>query len=241
MDKSVNILLEDAKSKFGGYLALYSYRLMNLCIKAEPASLLSIEIPYDGTIFGIERFAGVSTDTEYSFKIFPHDNEALPLITKAILKVHPEFKQEIVTDKKISYDKDLNEKEEEVKILLITMPEVDDDRYKALKEGLDFLTKAFIAKIDTTYEKYKLKLTSKLAERKEEEMKEATDALDELYDFSKKSITTYEENKLEEIEDAHQKYLDEQAAKEQEQTKTEKAHGKTAGMSMRMFGEEDDE
>ena len=44
MRKAIEILIGEMESKLGGYASLLNYRYLNLCVKAEPVALLSINV-----------------------------------------------------------------------------------------------------------------------------------------------------------------------------------------------------
>ena len=45
--------LQDFARKVRGYNMLFNYRLMNLCIKAEPAALMPVTVNYHGSDYNI--------------------------------------------------------------------------------------------------------------------------------------------------------------------------------------------
>ncbi|MCH5223304.1 MAG: ribosome recycling factor [Muribaculaceae bacterium] len=233
MRKNISLLLEEAKSQFSGYTALYAYRLMNLCVKADPVSLLSIEINENGRIINIETVANVSRPDDYHFEIYPKTEGALKEISKGIVGSHPEFKQEI---------KNQNEEDdEENQFLYITIPDTDDDRYKALKDGVEILSDECKANLDFTFSKYSAKIIEKLEGGKKEEIDEANEQLKELKEQIEKISKDYKEAKLKEIEESHDAFLEKKEAEKDREEREEKAHNKNAGMSMKLFGEDDDE
>ena len=77
--------------------AQFSYRLMNLCVKAEPVSLLSIEAMIEGESQKLEKCAQIGKEDDYTFQIFPNYEGDIPTLAQAIFKEHPEFKQEMKT------------------------------------------------------------------------------------------------------------------------------------------------
>ena len=82
--------------KLTNQCVIFSYRLKNLCIKAEPASLLPIKVNIDGQNKNLEECACVGKgDDDYTFKIVPLFEEDLRKVSLAIRKAHPEFKQDV--------------------------------------------------------------------------------------------------------------------------------------------------
>lgn len=235
MRRNLIMLVEEAKSKFSGYLSLYYYRLANLCVKADPVVLLSFEVIDGKASYGIEKVAKVSQPDDFSFQIFPLDPSLIKPIGQSIMTSHPEFKQDIQTLKRTKRDGS----EEEVEFIKVSMPEIDDNRYEALKQGVDLLTKEFKAQIDITKEKFTIKLAT-YSDMPEDELKECNDELADLYDQTKANMEGYEKNKLNDIEEAHNDFLTAKTEKEHKKQKEEKEKGRNAGMSMRLFGNEDD-
>lgn len=237
MRRSVIMLLNEAKQKLSGYLGLFSYRLMNLCVKAEPASLLSVELKSGDTSFGLESLADVGQTDEYHFVIIPKDRSLVSDIVKGIVKVHPEFKYEIKRMDQNTVDDD----EEADVYLYISMPEVNEDRKDALKDSVNVLYDECKLKCDLTFDKYLEEISAKLISAPENEKKEGKEQLEKLHDQIQGMMDGYKEKKLKEIEDGYQLYLKEKEDEIESKQKMERAHNSNAGMSMRMFGEEEDD
>ena len=120
-----------------GYVAQLNYRFMNLCVKAEPMSLLSARFNIQGEEKPIEDVAQVSKKGDYQFMAIPNfEDDMAPLAVGIALK-HPEFKQEYGEETVNVVDEQGNPQSVKVKYLLLTMPEVDNNRYDALKTAVD--------------------------------------------------------------------------------------------------------
>ena len=87
-------MLGDALSTLN---AQFAYRLMNLCVKAEPVSLLSIEAMIEGESQKLEECSQIGQEDDYSFQVYPNYDGDIPALAQAIFKDHPEFKQEFKT------------------------------------------------------------------------------------------------------------------------------------------------
>ena len=198
---------------------IFSYRLQNLCIKAEPASLLSIQVNIDGQNKNIEECAAIGKgDDKYTFKIIPLFEEDLPQVALAIKRAHPEFKQDIeelqiddvdMASVMISESTEDARKVRNLPYILLTMPEVNDTRYDVLTEGLKLCYDECKAKIDAIYNASKLKFDKeKLLETKDDQ-----DKLDGLVEKIKTKTDEQCEqiynNKLQEIEAAFSKWQEE--------------------------------
>lgn len=235
MRRSVIVLLNEAKQKMSGYVALFTYRLMNLCVKAEPASLLSIELKDGNQSIGLDVIAEVGQTDDFHFIIIPKDESFVKEIIKAIVKVHPEFQYEI---KKV--DENANEDDESESYLLVGMPVVNEDRRDVMNDSVSLLYDECKTRCNLLFDKYLAEINAKLLLAKDDEKKEGKEALEKLHSQINEMMDGYKERKLAEIEEGYQRYLNEKEEGEREKESREKAHGKTAGKSMKLFGEEDE-
>lgn len=117
------------------YCGMLSYRLKNLCVKAEEVSLLPIQVLIDGEMQNLEKCTTIAKKDDYSFMIFPNFDEDIETLGIGILRVHPEFKQKIESMKVDSSNENGQPKKIDVRYILVTMPDVDNNRYDVLKEG----------------------------------------------------------------------------------------------------------
>ncbi|MBQ9571074.1 MAG: hypothetical protein IJR30_06865, partial [Prevotella sp.] len=123
MRKSIETLINEVKTKMSGYVVLLQYRYMNLCVKAEPASLLSVSvIDEEGEESDIEHVASASLANDYQFEIYPHDKKMTYAISRAIKEAHPEFKIDIRTEDDGNASEEDDDQE---KVIVCTMPEVN--------------------------------------------------------------------------------------------------------------------
>jgi hypothetical protein len=220
--------------KYTNYIGIMDFRFRNLCIKSDPMALLSVKVLIEGELQNIEQCADVGKDNDYQFMVFPKYEEDLGQIAKGILEVHSEFKVEGKTMPIESVDENGNDQTVDVKYLLLTMPVVNDDRYKVLKDG-----------VDAIYQDCKIQMESanniskaKFAELAPGETKEDLDKLDkELKRLNKQwneQRDKIHQAKLDDIEEAHNKWLAEQAEQMQQRTEQENARGEEAAHSMKM-------
>jgi hypothetical protein len=191
--------------------AQFSYRLMNLCVKAEPVSLLSIEVMIEGESQKLEKCAQIGKEDDYTFQIFPNYEGDIPALAQAIFKEHPEFKQEMKTMQvNISIDEEKPDMQD-VHYIQLTMPEVDDNRYDLLKDGVKVIYDGNKAQMEAVTAKADAKFAVLIIG----ESKQDADKLKAARD--KQTKTWYEQrdsiynNKLKEIEDGHKKWLVKQA------------------------------
>ena len=200
-------MLGDALSTLN---AQFSYRLMNLCVKAEPVSLLSIEAMIEGEPQKLEECARIGKEDDYSFQIFPNYDGDIPALAKAIFMDHPEFKQEMRTMQVDISEDESKPDMQDVYYIQVTMPEVDDNRYDVLKNGVKGLYEENKAQMEAVSAKYDAKLATLLDSESPEDAKKVKEARD------KQTKTWYEQrdkiynDKLQEIEDAHEKWRHQQ-------------------------------
>ena len=200
-------MLGDALSTLN---AQFSYRLMNLCVKAEPVSLLSIEAMIEGEPQKLEECARIGKEDDYSFQIFPNYDDDISALAKAIFMDHPEFKQEMRTMQVDISEDESKPDMQDVYYIQVTMPEVDDNRYDVLKNGVKAFYEENKAQMEAVSAKYDAKFATLLDGESPEDVKKVKEARD------KQTKTWYEQrdkiynDKLKEIEDAHQKWLNNQ-------------------------------
>ena len=228
MKRSVITEMEQLKAKLSGYVALYNYRQMNLCIEAEPAALLSVRIITEEGEKNMEDVAQVAVDKKYHFIFSPLYDDELRAIAKGIFEAHPEFKQEIkIWD---GYD----ETDPSGKYIYCTMPEVNKDRRDALNTAVDTLYNKCKADMENANAKCTAKIASLMFDNSPEEIdkvKQARENVVKKFEDIREDMHT---KKLEEIEEAYQRYLKEQEQKDAEKQEAEEALGKDKILSMKM-------
>ena len=235
MRKSIETLIDEMKTKMSGYAVLLQYRYMNLCVKAEPAALLSISIiDEEGEESDLESVASACLANDYQFEIYPHESKMVFAISKGIKEAHPEFNIDVMTEEG-GNDSD----EEENKYILCTMPEVNKDRHDTLLDGVNTLYDQCKGKLDTNHTVYKSRLTAKLLGGSEEETKEAEDKLEEVYNKHDEICLQFKSDKIKEIEEAYQRYLTEQANKQAEADEKAAARGENAGQAFNINQEDE--
>jgi hypothetical protein len=199
MNNYINAQLQEFAQKINGYNMLFNYRMMNLCVKAEPAALVPVIVTVEGKQFDLEEVAEIRRPDDYHFEIRVKNKKPLQTIIEGILDVHPEFIMEKKTEK------DLEDKE--VLYLSYKMPPVDKDRHDLLSDT----TKAFydecVANIEAAHAKQEALFVEALLHAPVEDANEAKDGVKTLYDNGKEEAEKLYNAKIEEIEDAYQNYL----------------------------------
>lgn len=194
-------------TKLSNLSGVFGYQLQNLCVKAEPVALLTIEVNVEGENQKLEDCTTVAQNDDYSFMIVPHYEDDIPALEQGIFKAHPEFKLKKMSMTVDSIDLKGNPKEVEHPYILATMPDVTDDRYKILNEGVKLLYENCKAKMEAAILKSDAKLAELLVGESKDTVDEVTDAIDMIKkEWNDKRDQTRDE-KLKEIEDAYQKWL----------------------------------
>ena len=229
MRKSIEALISEMKSKMSGYAVMLQYRYMNLCVKAEPAALLSFTVTDDEEEeTNLEDIASAGLANDYQFEIYPYDPKMVFAICKGIKTAHPEFKMDTRTEESDE------ESEENQVVIVCTMPEVNKDRHDLLIEGVDTLYDQCKAKLDANHAAYKTRLTAKLVGSSEDDIQEAEDELEKVYKTHDDICLEYKEEKVKEIEEAYQRYLDEQKKKQDAADERAAARGENAKTQYRV-------
>ena len=120
------------KEKLNAYVSLLNYRFINLCVKADVASLLAVTVTADKE-YNIEDAAQIATPDDYKLDVYPKMIDYQQPIIDGIFEIHPEFKLEI---QQVEYSDDPRDKH-----LLYTMPEVNKDRYDLLNNTAKVILK----------------------------------------------------------------------------------------------------
>ena len=232
MKLSIETLIHEMEGKLGGYVTLLVYRYANLCVKAQPLALMStiVEDEEEGNM-KIEQVAGLMLPDEFHLKLNPYDPRFNYPLCKAIKKEHPEFKQELVKPDKAT--------DEDERHLILTMPVVNDDRHDELTDAVNVLYDGCKAQVDKTVASYKVKLEPKIAPLTSDEHDEAQNAFDTSVKTHTDMIDKVKADKLQEIEEAYQHYLAEQAEKQTAADEKAAARGENAGQQFNINQEDE--
>ena len=210
MKRSIISQYDQLKERLSGYVGMMNFRYMNFCVKAEAASLIPVEVPIEGEFKKIEEVANVANNDDYSFKVFPIYDEDFEAVGQGIAMVHPEFKQEPET---MTVELDDGQKVE-VKYILLTMPEVDDNRYDVLKNAVGVIYEECKAQMERAKAEAEARLGIMLVDEKPEDVDKMKKAVDELWKTWTEKRDQLHEDKLKEVEEGHQKYLQDNAERQ---------------------------
>ena len=194
------------ESKLSGYVAQLNFRFMNLCVKAEPMSLLSARFNIQGEEKQIEDVAQVSKKGDYQFMAIPNfEDDMAPLAVGIALK-HPEFKQEYGEETVNIVDEQGEPQSVRVKYLLLTMPEVDDNRYDALKTGVDAAYNQCKAQMEAVAQRVEPEISLLLEGEDQEDIDRVKKAVEKLKKSYSEQRDKFYDEKIKEIEEAHENW-----------------------------------
>ena len=239
MKRSIINKLSQLSEELKGYVGALNYRYMNLCVKAEEAYMLPIQVPIDDQLKNIEDvgFVGKKDGDDYSIYIVPKIQDDLLDIAKATKVAHPEFIQEIVKE---TVDPGDGSGNQEVSYLKLTMPEVNDDRRDVLNQSVDTfykMCKADMEKAKMEADVQFAALSADISPLEVDNMKQAVDEVNDMWINKREGI---HDDKLKEIEDAYNQWLTHQQTSAQKKQEDDAAHNQNVGSSMKMSSEDEE-
>ena len=205
MKRSISNQYDQLQEKLKGYVAMMNFRYINLCIKAEPVSLIPVKVNVEGTEKNLEQVAMTAKKDDYRFWIVPKYDEDKDSICRGIAKVHPEFKQKEDTLKieGISEDGEAYD----VHYIELTMPDVDDNRYNALKDAVDVVYQECKTLMEAAVSKAKAEIAFLSVGEPKEDIDGINKAVDNLNEKCEEQRDKLRDKKLQDIEDAYKKWL----------------------------------
>jgi len=222
------------EEKYSGFVNLLNYRLMNLCIKAEEAALLPIKVNVDGTSANLENVATLAKKNDYEFIVVPNYTDDMDSVAQAIAMIHPEFKQTVDKWEVESVNIDHEKVMKNVPYIQLTMPEVNDDRYDLLKETTDLAYDECKTRMEAVKGKATGELEGLMADLTEDEANEVKKAFERLSEEWESKREGIYQQKIEEIDEAYNKWLGEMGQQEIARMEQEDAMGTQKVTSIRM-------
>ena len=201
MNNYITFELTDLVKKLKGYNMLFNYRMTNLCVKAEPTALMPVTVLVADAEYNLEEVANVMRPDDFSFDVYPKNQNNMQEVISGIFDAHPEFKMELKTDKAE------HEGGEDKHHVLYTMPPVDKNRRKLLDETAKVFHKECKVNLDVAYAELQARLVEPYAKMSPLEIDEARKAFKKVYDKSRDECDKLLELKLNEIEEGYQRYL----------------------------------
>ena len=244
MNSFLLIQTDEVNRKMDSYIVLLSYRYMNLCVKAEIASLMPVSIVDEGTEFDIEEMADVAIANDYQLVVYPKYPEVTSQIVEGIALAHPEFKLSIKKGR-MTYasvdendtdddDRDEKPKAEPVNLdkfpagelgednsglfLVYTMPDVDKNRRDLLTAAVKSLHAECMMRIDSLFGHHAEIFTEVLLNTtsiKDGEL--LKNRLTQIYDEHKERADMLRDEKLQEIDEAYGRYMLKKSSTENEE------------------------
>lgn len=203
MKRAIINEIKQLHEKLQGHVYMMFFGYNNLCVKADPTSLIPISVMVEGEQKPLEEVATIAQKGDYEFAIVPKMEEDLMAIAKGIASSHPEFKQERKT-----LDVELQDgTHRSIPYLLLTMPEVDDYRYDLLKNTADAIYNACKGKMEATNIKTDARLAALCTDENPQDIDEMKKALDEQRKMWNQHRDKLHSDKLQEIEEGHQRWL----------------------------------
>ena len=203
MNNYISFETIDFAKKLKGYNMLFNYRMSNLCVKAEPTALMPVTVFVAGTEYNLEEVANILKPDDFSFDVYPKNQNNLQDIISGIFDVHPEFKMELKTDKAE------NEGGADTQHVFYTMPPVDKDRRKLLNETTKTFHKECMVNLDVTYADLQARLVEPYTQMSPQDVDEARKGFKKVYDKAREECDKMLQLKLNEIEEGYQRYLTE--------------------------------
>ncbi len=203
MNNYISFETIDFAKKLKGYNMLFNYRMSNLCVKAEPTALMPVTVFVAGTEYNLEEVANILKPDDFSFDVYPKNQNNLQDIISGIFDVHPEFKMELKTDKAE------NEGGADTQHVFYTMPPVDKDRRKLLNETTKTFHKECKVNLDITYAELQARLVEPFAKMSPLDIDEARKGFKKVYDKAREECDKMLQQKQNEIEEGYQRYLTE--------------------------------
>lgn len=207
--KNVSVAAVDYSINDGKYEEKEQTKESRFSVRTENVSMLSYDT--EGNTTG-SWYVAAEQMAQGSFEFVPRDMEMLPFIQKGIAEAHPEFKQEVIKPEGEDHFFYPNTPEyDQERHIVCTMPEVDDNRYDTLKEAVKTLYDERMVEIDKVKADYTKQLSDRSGDLPKDETDEAMNKLEELANQYSETCKTYRDNKEQEIEESHQKWLVNQA------------------------------
>lgn len=193
--------IKSFEKKLGGYQYLLTFRYSNLCVKADPISLLPVSITVGNREQNIEDVAQVVQMDDFHIVVVPKQMDVLRDVQEGIFEAHPEFKMSI---------EQMEKNDPSSRFILCEMPPVDKPRYDLLTEATKNLYEECKARMDAVLLEEKRIFVELLAEDPES-LQKVVDQINEKHNNAINDIMDLRDKKLEEIEEAYAKYLEDYA------------------------------
>lgn len=227
MNGYISAIAEQFEMRVSSKLMAMHGAFTDLCVKADPAALMSTSITSGGEAKHIEDAADVVIPEWNKFFIASHEGFDITDVASGIASVHPEFTQEFFQMKKSP------EGEDAVFVLMMTVPPVNKERHDVLIKSVDACLEAFNASVDYANAAAEVKMAPFLIGASKEDKDAAKELLSTRGDELKKQAADAAAAKKKEIDEAHQKYLEENKDKLSELEEIKQAANPEAATNMK--------
>ena len=207
MKRAISNQYDQLYEKLKGYVAMLNFRYLNLCIKSEAASLIPVKVMIEGSPKNLEQVASCAKKDDYHIWIVPKYDDDIKAIMDGVARVHPEFKQKIDSFKIQSPDENMEMKEHDVRYIELTMPDVNDDRYDALKDAVDICYQECKTLMEAAIDKAKAEIAILSVGEPEEDIDGMKKVIDKLTQKTEEHRDKLRDQKLKDIEDAYKNWL----------------------------------
>lgn len=230
MNTEVAALAEIFETRVTNKLTLMKFNFCNLCVKADPAALLGVKVIEDDDEFDIEKVSTVTKpdDDENVFEIIPKEGAYLKPLEDAIKKEHPEFMFETF---QVSTGADSGET---VDVLRVIVPELNQARHDVLIKGVDTYKDLFNAQLEAERAIMIARLAPLMLTASQEDKDAVDECLNKTCEDTKKAAEEAAENKKKDLDEALERYLEEQAENGAAKTETDAEAQAGAAFSMKM-------
>lgn len=239
MKLEVELLQKDYENVLSGYAVMLTFRLHNLCVKANPVILLPVVVNVHGMEKTIEEVGKVGLRSDDQMEIYPIHEDLIVHIGQGVAEIHPELKQSVeaipLNAPEQEGSREPEQGQNEFKYLRLTVPEVDKNRRDLLLKGVDAYHDEANTQMDAAKVKYTALLQKEMFGQSKDEMQEAQELFDNTYDQHTGMTDKAVADKQQEIEEAYQRYLEK---KEEEQNKQGQTDGDTDVISRLKMTEE---
>ncbi|MBQ3745324.1 Ribosome recycling factor [Prevotella sp. ne3005] len=206
MKRALSNQYDQLHEKLTGYVAMLNFRFLNMCIKAEPASLIPVKVNIEGSQKNLEQVAMTAKKDDYRFWILPKYDEDMKAICEGIAKVHPEFKQKELTLQVEGIDGEGTSRD--VRYLQLTMPDVNDKYYKALKDAIDVFYQQCKTLMEAAANQAKTEIAILAAGEPKEDVDGIKKEIDKLIKKSEERRDQLRDKKQKEVEEAYKVWLE---------------------------------
>jgi len=205
MKRALNSQYDQLYEKLKGYVAMMNFRFINLCVKADPASLIPVKVVVEGIGRNLEQVAMTAKKDDYRFWIVPKYDGDKEAVSLGVAKAHPEFRQKWGTLTIDGLAEDGAGRD--VEYLELTMPEVDDKRHDFLTDAVDMCYQECKALMEAAVNKAIAEIGILAAGEPKEDIDSIKKAIDKLNSDCKEHRDKLRDKKLKEIEEAYQNWL----------------------------------